>query len=123
MLELHSPGFSSLTSAIYSARQLIIHYSDYKAFDDLEDISKDILAKFNKAYPGEKAYFEKILKYQNASEHNVVIKKSSDVVYDEFTKSYLFKKDGISIAVSANKVTVIKDSKKRNILLRFTIVF
>ena len=45
--------------------------------------------------------------------NNVVIKKSSDVVYDEFTKSYVFKKDGMEIAVSASKVTVIKDFKKK----------
>ncbi len=113
MLELHSPSFSALTSAIYSARQLIVHYSDYKSFDDLETISKNILEKFNKAYPAEKAYFDKLLKFQNTGEHNVVIKKSSDVVYDEFTKSYLFKKGDISISVSASKVTVIKDFKKR----------
>lgn len=113
MLELHSKNFSDVASAIYSARQLIIHYSDYRAFDDLEKISKDILAKFNKAYPNERVYFDKLLKYESSKENNVVIKKSSDVVYDEFTKSYVFKKDGMEIAVSASKVTVIKDFKKK----------
>ena len=113
MLELHSKNFSSFTSAIYSARQLIVHYSDYRSFDDLEKISKDILEKFNKAYPHERDYFNKLLKYESKKESNVVIKKSSDVVYDEFTKSYVFKKDGMEIAVSADKVTVIKDFKKK----------
>lgn len=113
MLELHSKNFSDVASAIYSARQLIIHYSDYRAFDDLEAISKNILAKFTKAYPHEKMYFDKLLKYEIGKENNVVIKKSSDVVYDEFTKSYIFKKDGMEIAVSASKVTVIKDFKKK----------
>jgi len=113
MMDFSTDKFSEVASKIYSARQLLIHYSDYRAFDDIESIASEIINKFNKVYKSEKAYFDKILTYQNTSEHNVVIRKSKDVVYDEFNRAYIFINGDIEIIVSASKVTVIKDLKKR----------
>ena len=113
MMDFSSDKFSKVASKIYSARQLLIHYSDYRSFDDIESVASEIVSEFNKVYKSEKAYFDKILTYQNTSEHNVVIRKSKNVVYDEFNRAYVFINDDIEIVVSASKVTVIKDLKKK----------
>lgn len=112
MLDFHSDNFSEVAKLIYNSRQLLVHYKDYRTFDNIEEISKKILDEFNRAYPSEKIYFEKILSYKNSPEHNVVIPSSKSVIYDEFTNSYIFRNDEVEIIVSSDKVTKIQSMKK-----------
>lgn len=113
MIDFHSKDFEEVAAAIYGARQLLIHYSDYRTFDDVESISKDIIEKFNKVYASEKEYFEHILEYNDNQENNVVVRNGPEVSYDASSRCYIFKKDGVEIAVSASKVTVIQDYAKK----------
>lgn len=113
MLDFHSDSFKEAAEAIYNSRQILVHYSDYRTFEDLDDISSEVLDRFYEAYPTEREYFDDILNYKDVKEHNVVIPKSKQVVYDEFTNSYIFISDGVEIAVSKEKVTKIQDLVKR----------
>lgn len=113
MLDFHSPNFSEVSKMIYNSRQLLVHYYDYRTFSNLEEIFLKIIDKFKRAYPNERYYFKKILSYKATKEHNVVVSKDKNIIYDEFTNSYIFKGDNVEISVSRDKVIKIQDLKKR----------
>lgn len=113
VLDFHSENFKEAAEAIYNSRQILVHYSDYRTFDDLDEISTEIIDRFHEAYPSEKEYFKTILSYKDEPEHNVVIPKNKKIVYDEFTNSYVFMADNIEISVSSDKITRIQDLVKR----------
>ena len=113
MLDFHSKNFNEIAKIIYNSRQLLVHYSDYRTFDNLEEISKDIINEFYRVYNSEKEFFKGILTYKNSPEHNVVIPNSKNVIYDEFTNSYIFRNDSVEIVVGSDKITRIQELKKQ----------
>lgn len=113
LLDFHSPNFAMAAEAIYNSRQLLVHYSDYRTFNNLDELSIEILDRFYEAYESEREYFDEILNYKDSIEHNVVIAKNKKIVYDEFTKSYIFMANEVEISVSQDKITRIQDVNKR----------
>lgn len=114
IMDFHSESFSRVVEMIYTNRQLLVHYLDYRTLKNMETISLAVIKELKKAYKYEEKYFTKLLKYKDISEHNVVVSKNKSIVYDEFTKSYILKNDlGVEISVSQDKVIKIQDLRKK----------
>ncbi len=113
VLNFHGPKFTKFVDLVYSSRQLLVHYSDYRTFSNIEDISRDIVEEFEKKYKSEKAFFEKLLKFDTRKVHNVVVEKNKHCRFDEFSQSYIFSDDNIELVVSKEKVTRIQNLKNR----------
>ena len=112
MMDFSSEEFKSCAQYIYDARQLVIHYSDYRDLQDLDDVAINIVKKIDKSTSKEASFDKKVFEYRDTMDHNVVIEKSRRIVYDKDSNCYIFRNDDVVISVSADKVITIQDLTK-----------
>ena len=110
MIDFHSPLFTPVVEYIYSARQELVHYSDFTNLNDLTAVACDISSLIDQTYENEKQYFEEIINRKYNVEHNVVVAGNKNITYDRANKAYIFSSDNATIWVSEDRITRIKDS-------------
>ena len=112
MIHFSSDEFKICAQYIYDARQLVIHYSDYRELQDLDDIAINIVKKIDKASQKEVEFSKKVFEYTSSNEYNVVVEKSRRISYDKDSNCYIFRNEDVVISVSADKIIRIQDLNK-----------